>query len=152
MKIILYTPQIPQNTGNIIRTCKVTNTPLILVEPLGFQMDEKSLRRAQMDYALDMDIAIVPNFDEAMKLASGPVYFLSSKTKRSFYTQSYSMDTTLVFGNENTGLPPEIMERYQDQLVRIPMIAKERCLNLSNSVAIALYEVLRQNSFCTNLA
>ena len=146
MQIILYSPQIPQNTGNIIRTCKVTDSSLILVEPIGFEMSEKSLRRAQLDYALDMDITVVPNLDEALKKATGHIYFLSSKTTQNFYTPSYPLDVTFVFGNENSGLPPEVMEKYRDQLVRLPMKEKERCLNLSNTVAIALYEVIRQNN------
>ncbi|MDN3505109.1 MAG: tRNA (cytidine(34)-2'-O)-methyltransferase [Rhabdochlamydiaceae bacterium] len=147
MKILLYQPQIPQNTGNIIRTCKVTGATLILIEPLGFDMSEKSLRRAQLDYAKDMDIQIFPTFKEALKTIDGPIYFLSSKGTKNLFDVKLDQNVTLVFGNEKSGLSEEIMSEFKDYLVRLPMKEDERCLNLSNAVAISTYEVLRQNNF-----
>lgn len=147
MQIVLFEPQIPQNTGNIIRTCKVTGSDLILIEPIGFDISEKALRRAQLDYAIGMNIQVSPSIEEVIEQAPGPIYFLSSKGEKGFYEESYPTNTTLVFGNETSGLPETIMDAYQSQLRRLPMTRGARCLNLSNAVAVATYEVLRQNEF-----
>ncbi|MCF7851915.1 MAG: tRNA (cytidine(34)-2'-O)-methyltransferase [Simkaniaceae bacterium] len=151
MEIILYQPQIPANTGNIIRTCRVIGAKLTLIAPLGFDISEKALRRARLDYASEVDMTIASSLDDALaKKNSHSVYFLSSKAKRSFYENNYPENVCLVFGNETSGLPESIMEKYHSQLVKLPMQNDVRCLNLSNAVAIASYEVLRQHNFAFN--
>lgn len=152
MNIVLFEPQIPQNTGNIIRTCRVTGANLILIEPLGFEFSEKTLRRAHLDYALDMNIKVKSSLEEVIDSLSSPFFFLSSKTNRSFYKEPLPQDVTLIFGNETKGLPPSIMHEYEKQLLKLPMIENVRCLNLSNAVAICIYEVERQNNFASMLS
>lgn len=147
MEVILFSPQIPQNTGNIIRTCRVTGSKLTLIKPLGFEITEKALRRAHLDYAGEVNLSIAASFEEALRQGSGPLMFLSTKGSQSFYEAPIPPNTRLIFGNETHGLPEEIMQEYQNALFRLPMLDNVRCLNLSNAVAICLYEVLRQNQF-----
>ena len=146
MHIILYKPQIPQNTGNIIRTCVATNTKLTLIEPISFQADAKALRRAGLDYVKDFTI----HKSSSLELAIGncnKAFFFSSKATKHYDSASYPTNATLVFGSETSGLCDWIHRKYKKQFVRIPIAKKSRCLNLSNAVAIALYEALRQHQF-----
>jgi tRNA (cytidine/uridine-2'-O-)-methyltransferase len=120
---------------------------LILVRPLGFEFSEKALRRAQLDYASEVSISLKDSLEEALQDLTCPLFFLSSKTKTSLYDQNLTGEVALIFGNENSGLPQETMSAYASKLVRLPMIDDVRCLNLSNAVAISVYEVWRQNGF-----
>ncbi len=149
MKIVLYQPQIPQNTGNIIRTCSATNSKLILVKPLGFSTSDRMMKRAGLDYFQDTSIEEIDHLD---KILSGSFFFFSSKAKALYTDVTYSQDSLLIFGNETSGLPSSFHEKYPEKFVRIPMKEGARCLNLSNTVAIGLYEAIRQTSFfgCSN--
>jgi tRNA (cytidine/uridine-2'-O-)-methyltransferase len=148
MHIVLYQPQIPQNTGNIIRTCVATNTKLTLIEPIAFNTDTKSLRRAGLDYIKDFTIHKSNSLEDILKDAD-EVYFFSSKCEKRYDKVNYSSNVTLVFGSETSGLDSWIHEKYAAQYVNIPISKKSRCLNLSNAVNIALYEALRQQDFAT---
>jgi tRNA (cytidine/uridine-2'-O-)-methyltransferase len=125
----------------------VVGAELILVKPLGFEFSEKALRRAQLDYASEVSITLKDSLEEALQDLKCPFFFLSSKTTKSLYDEELIGDIALVFGNENTGLPSHIMSDYASNLVRLPMVDGVRCLNLSNAVAISVYEVWRQNGF-----
>jgi len=144
MKIVLYQPQIPQNTGNIIRTCAATGAPLVLVKPLGFSTSNKMMRRAGLDYLQDASIEEIDNLD---KILTGSFFFFSSKASKLYTDVSYTESSLLIFGNETSGLPPYLHEKYPEKFVRLPMRDGARCLNLSNSVAIALYEAIRQTDY-----
>lgn len=146
MKIVLYQPQIPQNTGNIARTCAVTGTTLILVEPLGFQINDRWLKRAGLDYWDQLNSCIIDDFEAFLKQEK-ECYFFSSKATKRYTEVSYSQEATLIFGSENGGLPPHLYERWQESFVTLPMIPGSRCLNLATSAGIALYEALRQQNF-----
>lgn len=148
MNIVLLEPEIPQNTGNIGRTCMVTGSRLHLIEPLGFLLTEKSLKRAGMDYWHQLDVTRYLNFDDFMERnPEVPVYFATTKARQLYTDVSYEADAYLVFGKESAGIPEEILMQYPDRCVRIPMIGESRSLNLSNSVAVVLYEALRQHGF-----
>lgn len=147
MQIVLYQPQIPQNTGNIVRTCKVTGSNLVLIPPFGFSTTDKALRRAGLDYWLGVNVKEEPDFDRFLSQLKTPFYFLSSKASIPYTDVAFSEDATLIFGSETSGLPPYILETYHAQCLKIPMVAGERCLNLSTSVGIVLYEALRQQNF-----
>ena len=147
MITVLYQPEIPQNTGNIVRTCSVTNTDLVLVTPLGFDTSDKYLKRAGLDYWDEVKITYVDDLISFIEKENKPFYFLSSKVKKSYTTVSYTEDTMIIFGSETKGLPEELFERYPEQFVTIPMKEDVRCLNLSNSANIVLYEGLRQLNF-----
>ena len=148
MKIVLYNPEIPQNTGNIARTCAATGTDLYLIEPLGFRLEDKYLRRAGLDYFSLVNISVLPSFEKFMKLFPDAQYhFATTKAPRSYAEASYGPDDVLVFGCETKGLPESLLSRVYDRCIRIPMRAEARSLNLSNSVAIVLYEALRQQEF-----
>jgi tRNA (cytidine/uridine-2'-O-)-methyltransferase len=144
MKIILFAPEIPQNTGNIARTCAVTGTPLVLVRPLGFNFSNRQVKRAGLDYWDSVNISIVDTLEEAI---DGPCYFLSTKGKKNYTEISYQDNACLVFGSETSGLPPWVHEKWAGHFYTIPMKPKARSLNLSNTVAIVLYEALRQSEF-----
>lgn len=150
-EIVLIQPEIPQNSGNIVRTCKATNTPLTLVKPLGFQFNDKKLKRAGLDYWEDVDIKIssMSSFEERLAELPKPFYVFTSKSDRSFWDIENTEGGILIFGNESRGLPSEYYEKWSDHLVTIPMAPESRCLNLSNAVAIALYEALRKQSKLT---
>lgn len=153
-EIILVQPEIPQNTGNIVRTCKATNTPLTLVKPLGFHLDDRKLKRAGLDYWDDVKIQTqtMTELEERFEREGKPFYVFTSKTDRSYWDIEDHSGHLLVFGNESRGLPEEYYEKWSDHLVTIPMAKHSRCLNLSNAVAIALYESLRkQKSLSTCL-
>ena len=148
LNIVLFEPEIPQNTGNIGRTCVATNTRLHLIEPLGFRLDEKSLRRAGMDYWKDLDVTTYRDFDEFMsKNPDAKIYMATTKAPNVYSEVSYEPDCYIMFGKESAGIPEEILVHHKENSIRIPMVGEIRSLNLSNSVAIVLYEALRQNNF-----
>ncbi|MCI8307429.1 MAG: tRNA (cytidine(34)-2'-O)-methyltransferase [Lachnospiraceae bacterium] len=149
MNIVLLEPEIPQNTGNIGRTCVATGTKLHLIEPLGFRLDEKYVKRAGMDYwpLLEKETYIsYRDFKE--KHADSTVYMATTKAGKMYTEVAYDDDCFIMFGKESAGIPEEILVENPDKCIRIPMIGDTRSLNLSNSVAVILYEALRQNGFC----
>lgn len=148
MHIILHQPEIPGNTGNIGRTCVATGTPLHLIEPLGFRLDEKSIRRAGMDYWKHLDVYRYMNFEEFQEKNPGAkIWMATTKAKRSYTEVAYGSEDYIMFGRESAGIPEEILVENEENCIRIPMLPTIRSLNLSNSVAIVLYEALRQNGF-----
>lgn len=148
MNIVLYEPEIPANTGNIGRTCVATGTRLHLIEPLGFRLGEKEIRRAGMDYWKDLDVRLYVDYVDFMKEHSGArIYYASTKAIQTYDQVSYREDDFIMFGKESAGLPEEILLENQETAVRIPMKEDIRSLNLSNSVAVVLYEALRQQGF-----
>ncbi len=148
LNVILHEPEIPANTGNIGRTCVATNTRLHLIEPLGFRLDEKDLKRAGMDYWQDLDVRTYVNYEEFLEKNPGAkIYMATTKALRSYTEVSYEPDCFLMFGKESAGIPEEILVENQENCVRIPMAGETRSLNLANSVAIVLYEALRQQDF-----
>ena len=148
MNVVLYAPEIPQNTGNIARTCAATGSRLFLIEPLGFSMSDKYYKRAGLDYFSMVDIQVLPSFDALISRYPDAAYhFASTKAPRSYTEVSYAPGDFLVFGCETRGLPESLLERVYDRCVRIPMRPGARSLNLSNSVAVVLYEALRQQDF-----
>ena len=148
LNIVLYEPEIPSNTGNIGRTCVATGTRLHLIEPLGFRLNEKAINRAGMDYWSDLDVTTYVNYEEFLEKNPGAKIYMATTKSRQTYTEvSYEPDCYIMFGKESAGIPEEILVKHPDTCVRIPMIGETRSLNLSNSVAIVLYEALRQNNF-----
>lgn len=148
MHIVLVEPEIPQNTGNIARTCAATHTTLHLVHPLGFSIDEKQVRRAGLDYWHLVTIEEHPSFDQLRhEYPDAQFFYASTKAPRAYTEAEYPEDAFLVFGKETRGLPEELLHDNYDRCVRIPMIEGARSLNLGNSVAIVLYEALRQHGF-----
>jgi tRNA (cytidine/uridine-2'-O-)-methyltransferase len=148
MNIVLFEPEIPQNTGNIVRTCAATNSELHLIEPLGFEFSDKALRRAGLDYWKECDIKIYKNIVEFWEKNNGcEVFFASTKAAKRYDEVKYSENSFVFFGPESRGLPEDLLHDNYDKCVRIPMINDIRSLNLSNSVAIILYEALRQGEF-----
>ena len=146
--IVLFEPEIPANTGNIGRTCVATGTRLHLIEPLGFRLNEKAIKRAGMDYWQDLDVTTYVNYEEFLEKNKGAkIYMATTKSKQTYTEVSYEPDCYIMFGKESAGIPEEILVKHPDTCVRIPMIGETRSLNLSNSVAIVLYEALRQNNF-----
>lgn len=151
INIVLLEPEIPQNTGNIARTCACTGSPLHLIEPLGFDISEKSIRRAGLDYWDKLDLFIYKNLDEFFAKNKGEYYYCSTKAAKKYTDISYPDGCFLLFGKETKGLPEELIFNNYQHAVRIPMGSGIRSLNLSNSVAIILYEALRQHSFFGNI-
>lgn len=148
INIVLYQPEIPQNTGNIARTCAATGAALHLIRPLGFTIDDRKLKRAGLDYWDKLDITYYGNAEEFFRLhGDKPLYCFTTKAPRAHVTPAYPEETWLVFGPETRGLPEDIIQKYGETAVRIPMRDTLRSLNLSNSVAVAVYEVLRQRDF-----
>ena len=148
MNVVLYAPEIPQNTGNIARTCAATGSDLYLIEPLGFSMSDKYYKRAGLDYFGMVNIRVLPSFEALISLFPDADYhFASTKAPRSYTEAVYGPDDFLVFGCETRGLPESLLERVYDRCIRIPMRPDARSLNLSNSVAVVLYEALRQLDF-----
>ena len=148
LNIVLFEPEIPANTGNIGRTCVATNTRLHLIEPLGFRLDEKSLRRAGMDYWKDLDVTTYIDFDDFLSKNPGAKIYMATTKAPNVYTDvSYEPDCYIMFGKESAGIPEEILVNHKEESIRIPMVGDIRSLNLGNSVAIVLYEALRQNNF-----
>ena len=148
LNIVLHEPEIPANTGNIGRTCVATGTRLHLIEPLGFSLDEKKLKRAGMDYWKDLDVRTYIDFEDFMEKNPGAkIYMATTKAPNVYSDVKYEPDCYIMFGKESAGIPEEILVQHKENSVRIPMIGDIRSLNLSNSVAIMLYEALRQNGF-----
>ncbi len=147
INIVLVEPQIPQNTGNVARTCAVTGARLHLVGPMGFTPDDKKLKRAGLDYWSQLDITYYQDLSEFWAANRGPYFFFTSKGTHRHTDVSYPDGAYLVFGREDAGLPEELLAAHPAQCVRIPMRRGERCLNLSNSVAVGVYEALRQWDF-----
>lgn len=148
LNIVLYEPEIPANTGNIGRTCVATGTKLHLVEPLGFSLSEKALKRAGMDYWSQLEVERYVNYEDFLQRNPGAkIYMATTKAKKIYSEASYEPDCYIMFGKESAGIPEEILVEHPEECVRIPMIGETRSLNLSNSVAIVLYEALRQNQF-----
>ena len=146
--IVLVEPEIPQNTGNIARSCAVTGSQLHLVRPLGFSLDDAHLKRAGLDYWKDLNVRLYDDFPEVEAAFPAARFFLlSTHAKRSYADVSYRDGDFLVFGKETAGLGAALLGRRADDAVRIPMRPDQRSLNLSNSVAIVLYEALRQTAF-----
>ena len=148
LNIVLHEPEIPANTGNIGRTCVATNTRLHLIEPLGFKLNEKALKRAGMDYWKDMDVRTYIDFEDFRQQNPGAkIYMATTKAPKVYTEVSYEPDCYIMFGKESAGIPEEILVEYRENCVRIPMAGEIRSLNLGNSVAILLYEALRQQAF-----
>lgn len=148
INVVLYNPEIPQNTGNISRTCAVTGAALHIIRPTGFEISDRTLKRAGLDYWDKLDVTYYDSFDEFMSMhGAAPIYFFSSHATSSYAEVEYPDGVFLVFGRESVGLPRELVEENIERALRIPMLPTLRCLNLSNSVAIAVYEVLRQKGF-----
>ena len=148
INIVLYSPEIPQNTGNISRTAAVTGAALHIIRPIGFEISDRTLKRAGLDYWDKLDITYYDSYSEFLeKNQNGVMYYFTSHTDRSYADVEYPDNVYLVFGCETRGLPPELVEANIDRAVRIPMRPTLRCLNLSNAVAIAVYEALRQSGF-----
>lgn len=146
MEIVLFQPQIPQNTGNVVRTCSVTGASLTLVTPLGFSITDRWLKRAGLDYWEGVSVNLIDDLVSYLESSNRPFSFFSSKAKNLYTDVAYSNDHILIFGSETTGLPAQLIERWPDRAVKIPMISGSRCLNLATSVGIGLYEAIRQTS------
>lgn len=148
MNIVLLEPEIPANTGNIGRTCVATGTRLHLIKPLGFSLSEKQLRRAGLDYWNDLDVTVYNNYyDFIEKNKQAKLYMATTKARKAYTHMRYEPDCYIMFGKESAGIPEELLLENRENCIRIPMIGDIRSLNLGNSVAIVLYEALRQNNF-----
>lgn len=148
MNIVLHQPEIPANTGNIGRTCVATGTRLHLIEPLGFRLNEKEIRRAGMDYWEHLDVTRYVNYRTFLEENPGSrIWYATTKAKRIYSQVRFEADDYIMFGKESAGIPEEILMENEERCIRIPMLEEIRSLNLSNSVAIVLYEALRQQNF-----
>lgn len=150
LNVVLFEPEIPQNTGNIMRTCVATGTKLHLIKPLGFSLDEKVVRRSGANYIDDCDYTVYENFEDFLAKNKGKFYYLTRYGRRPHSSFDYSNkdeNIYLIFGKESTGIPKEILKDHLDTCMRIPMTDKVRALNLSNCVAIMVYEALRQQDY-----
>ena len=148
MHIILHQQEIPANTGNIGRTCVATGTTLHLIEPLGFHLDEKSIKRAGMDYWERLDVTRYINFEEFRERhPNAKIWYATTKAKRLYTEAVFGKDDFIMFGKESAGIPEELLVEHEETCIRIPMLDEIRSLNLSNAAAIVLYEALRQNDF-----
>lgn len=148
LNIVLLEPEIPANTGNIGRTCVATGTRLHLIEPLGFRLSEKDLKRAGMDYWPQLDVTTYVNYEDFLRQNPGARPYMATTKGQKVYTEAtFEPDCYIMFGKESAGIPEELLLESQERAIRIPMLGDTRSLNLSNSVAIVLYEALRQNDF-----
>lgn len=148
MNIVLYEPEMPANTGNIGRTCVATGTRLHLIEPLGFKLSEKAVKRAGLDYWDKLDVTVYSDYQDFLDRNPGAKIYMATTKAPNVYTEaSYEPDCYIMFGPESRGIPEDILVQHQETCVRIPMWGDIRSLNLSNSVSIILYEALRQNGF-----
>ena len=146
--IVMVEPEIPQNTGNIARTCAATGSVLHLVEPLGFQIDDRKLKRAGLDYWSLLDIRYYKNLEDFFERnPDGPYYYLSTKASRAYTEAKFTDGSYLMFGKETRGLPEDLLVEHPERCLRIPMREGARSLNLSNSVAVTVFEALRQTGF-----
>lgn len=144
MKIILFQPQIPQNTGNIVRTCSVTGTGLVLVHPLGFSTHNRHLKRAGLDYWEGVEVEEVGDLYPYLEGTREEFFFFSSHAKRVYTEAKFTPNSLLIFGSETTGLPENYRKKWGEKFFAIPMLSQARCLNLASSAAIVLYEAIRQ--------
>ena len=145
--VVLYEPEIPQNTGNIMRTCVATGAHLHLIEPLGFKLDEQKVRRSGLDYRLDAFVTVYPNYEDFTAKNPGSYYFITRYGQKAPSSVDFSQTTEdiyVIFGKESSGIPKSILSAHKEQCLRLPMVESARSLNLSNTVAIVVYEVLRQ--------
>ena len=148
LNIVLHEPEIPANTGNIGRTCVATGTSLHLIEPLGFRLDEKSIRRAGMDYWEHLDVTRYMNYEEFKQMhPQARIWMATTKARQVYSDVAFAPDDYIMFGKESAGIPEEILVENEEMCIRIPMLEQIRSLNLSNSVAIVIYEALRQQGF-----
>ena len=150
LNVVLYEPEIPGNTGNIMRTCAGTNVKLHLIEPLGFKIDDAHINRSGVNSTEHCDYQVYPNFEEFKRQNKGTYYYLTrygNKPHTSFDYSNKNENIYFIFGKESTGIPKEILRKYLDRCIRIPSTDNVRSLNLSNCVAIVLYEVLRQQDY-----
>lgn len=148
MNIVLLEPEIPQNTGNIGRTCCATGTKLHLIEPMGFRINEKNLKRAGMDYWDKLDVTVYDSYrDFTEQNPQAKIWYATTKAPRRYTDVQFSEDDYIMFGKESAGIPEEILVEHKENCIRIPMNFEIRSLNLANSVAVVLYEALRQNDF-----
>lgn len=148
LNIVLLEPEMPANTGNIGRTCVATGVRLHLIEPLGFRLNDKMLKRAGLDYWDKLDVTVYDDYNDFLNRNPGAkIYMATTKSKQKYTDVSYEEDAYIMFGKESAGIPEEILLDNRETCVRIPMVKDERSLNLSNSVAIVLYEALRQLDF-----
>lgn len=150
INVVLFEPEIPGNTGNIMRTCVATNTKLHLIKPLGFSLDEKYIKRSGVNYIDNCEYIVYENIDEFFEKNKGIYYFLTRYGKKPHTSFDYSNkddNIYFIFGKESTGIPPKILKPYLDKCMRMPMTDKVRALNLSNTVAIMVYEALRQQNY-----
>ena len=154
MNIVLLEPEIPYNTGNVGRTCAAVGASLHLIRPLGFDTDDKAVKRAGMDYWKDVDVRYYDDFQDFLNRtgldspdSKARLYMSTTKAPRLYTDITYGRDDFIMFGKESAGIPEPILRRHMDAIVRIPMLENRRSLNLSNSVAIVLFEALRQNGF-----
>ena len=148
LNIVLHEPEIPANTGNIGRTCVATGTRLHLIEPLGFSLSEKALKRAGMDYWKDLDVTTYLDYEDFLERNPGAkIYYATTKAPQTYADVKYEDDCFIMFGKESAGIPEEILVENEETTIRIPMYGEIRSLNLGNSVAIVLYEALRQQGF-----
>ena len=150
LNVVLYEPEIPGNTGNIMRTCVATNTKLHLIKPLGFSLDEKYIKRSGVNYIDNCNYTVYENIEDFFSKNEGTYYFLTRYGKKPHTSFDYSdinENIYFIFGKESTGIPPKILKPYLDNCMRMPMTDKVRSLNLSNTVAIMIYEALRQQKY-----
>ena len=147
LNIVLVEPEIPQNTGNIVRTCAATGARLHIIKPMGFEIDDKKLRRAGLDYWHYLDITYYEGLDDFFSKVKGEFYFFTTKGQHVYSDVSFPDNSYLFFGKETKGLPEELLIKHPDRCLRLPMGETIRSLNLSNTVAVAVYEVLRQWDF-----
>ena len=154
LNIVLHEPEMPANTGNIGRTCVATGTRLHLIEPLGFKLNEKAVKRAGLDYWDKLDVLVYDDYEDFLNKNPGArIYMATTKAHKTYTQVNYEDDCYIMFGKESAGIPEEILVNNEENCIRIPMVCDIRSLNLSNSVAIVLYEALRQNNFADmNLA
>ena len=149
INVVLYSPEIPQNTGNISRTCAVTGATLHIIRPIGFEISDRTLKRAGLDYWDKLSVFYYDSYEDFLsKNPDAELFFFSAKARKSYADVSYPDGAFLVFGKESVGLPEELIKANFERCVRIPMLEGVRCLNLSNSVAVAVYEFFRQGGFC----
>ena len=148
MNIVLHEPEIPGNTGNIGRTCVATNTALHLIKPLGFEITDKTVKRAGMDYWQHLELYVYEDFNDFIsKNPNARIYMATTKARKAYTEVEYKEDDFIMFGRESAGIPEEILVKYEETSIRIPMVGETRSLNLSSSAAIVLYEALRQLDF-----
>lgn len=148
LNIVLLEPEIPANTGNIGRTCVAAGARLHLIEPMGFRISQKEVKRAGLDYWDKLDVTVYDSYSDFLeKNPEAKIYFATTKAKHTYAEVSFEEDSYIMFGKESAGIPEEILVQHPEECIRIPMFGEIRSLNLSNSVAIVLYEALRQNCF-----